>query len=62
MFKFIVVVLLCIIAFNACSAMGVSIATINVPLGHRGYIWYSVNGWSDIIHVPFNLPVHYWSW
>ncbi|EOE0154457.1 hypothetical protein ACJ8S7_005110 [Klebsiella pneumoniae] len=42
--------------------MDVSIATINVPLGHRGYIWYSVNGWSDIIHVPFNLPVHYWSW
>ncbi len=61
MFKFLVIVLLCIIAFNVMSA-DVSIATINVPLASRGYIWYSINGWSDIIHVPFNIPVHYWSW
>ena len=61
MFKFLVIVLLCIIAFNVMSA-DVSIATINYPFGDRGYIWYSINGWSDVIHVTFNIPVHYWSW
>lgn len=61
MFKFLVIVLLCIIAFNVMSA-DVSIATINVPLRGYGYIWYSINGWSDVICIPFNIPVHYWSW
>ena len=61
MFKFLVIVLLCIIALHACAA-DVSIATINVPLRDYGYIWYSINGWSDMIRVPFNIPVHYWSW
>lgn len=61
MFKFLVILLLCIIAFNVMSA-DVSIATINVPLRGYGYIWYSINGDSDLLRVPFNLPVHYWSW
>ena len=61
MFKFLVIVLLCIIAFNVMSA-DVSIATINVPMRGYGYIWYSIKGWSDMIRIPFNIPVHYWSW
>ena len=61
MFKLFVIVMLCVIALQSCSA-DVSIATVNVPLRDYGYIWYSINGWSDMIRVPFNIPVHYWSW
>lgn len=62
MFKLFVIVMLCVIAIHACASADMAIATINVPLSNQGYIWFSYNDYSNVISVPFNVPVYYWSY
>ena len=62
MFKFFIVICLLVLVINSCSGMDINIITANVPLMSKGYIFINVNGWHDVYTVPFNIPVHYWSW
>lgn len=61
MFKFIVVVLLFIIAFDAVTA-DINIITANVPMMNKGYVFINYNGNYETFAVPFNIPATYWSW
>ena len=61
MFKFFVIVLLCIIAVKSCSA-DINVVTANVPTLDKSYIYYNINGHSDFFHVPFAVPFSHWSY
>lgn len=59
MFKMIIVILLCIIAFKSCA---VDVIMANVPFHSKGYIFVTVNDYHNMFTVPFNIPVYHWSY
>lgn len=61
MFKFLVIILLCVIAIKSCSA-DINVVTARVPALDKSYIYYNINGHRDVISVPFALPLSHWSY
>ena len=61
MFKFLVVLLLAIIAIKACSA-DINVVTAHIPMTNQSYVYYNVNGHRDVISVSAKLPNAHWSW
>lgn len=61
MFKFLVIILLCVIAIKSCSA-DVNIVTAKLPLTNSSYVYIAVNDYRDVFHVPFALPYSHWSY
>lgn len=62
MFKFLVIVLLCIIAFDVMSA-DINVLTVHVvaPV-ERSFVAVRINSFYEIYRLPFIVGTHYWSW
>ncbi len=56
MFKFLVVILLCIIAFHSFA----STAIVTMHVNDSSYVFICSGHYHDLYKVPFNLPLWYW--